>query len=420
MQRLIIYLMLFLFGTSAMMAEKKEKAKPPTPVRTLFKDARASIKNKRDQGRHEQTLEDAMKREDLKNEERAELRHIQALLNVSMNDAENLKAYLKQKYDTASYFNTMLKTSRYALLSDSLDALPNAKGKVKFSWRSKNRDMLLRYRANVYNGGRFYLRKNDFQKALPFFELFHQLRDAEIVKAEPSVANDTLYKRAAFYAMVSAYNVKQPRLALQYIDEAIEGIEAANRPVLQEYKVRCLNMVGDTAQWVAEMQRGCSQYPLHNYFFTSLMDYYESSRAFDLGISLADSLLQNVQDIGLYYYGKSLMYLHKEDWKRCIEMCDSTLVRQSDSANALYNKGISYVNLATEYADRACYDTSKAQSRKDQKIIQGYYKEALPLFELLRKMLPDDKSRWANPLYRIYLKLNMGKEFAEMEKLLGK
>ncbi len=420
MQRFLAYLISFFLSLTPLMAQKKEKSKPLTPVKTMLKDARAAIKNKRDQAKHEQTLEEAMKREGLKDSERAEIRHMQALLNVSLNDAENLKAYLQQKYDTAAYFNTMLKISRYALVSDSLDALPDEKGKVKLAWRSKNRDMLLKYRANVYNGGRFYLRKNDFQKALPFFETFHRMRNEALVKDNASVANDTLYLKSAFYAMVSAYNTQQPGVALRYVDEAMEGFDDATKPVLHEYKVRCLSAVGDTARWEYELQKGCSLYPRHDYFFTSLMDLYESRRDYDRGITLADSLLTNVQDAGLYYYAKSLMYLHKEDWKHCIEMSDSTLSRQTDSINALYNKGISYVNLATEYAEHACYDNSKAQARKDRKIIQGYYKQAQPIFEMLRAMVPDDKLRWATPLYRIYLNLNMGKEFAEMEKILGK
>ena len=40
--------------------------------------------------------------------------------------------------------------------------------------------------------------------------------------------------------------------------------------------------------------------------------------------------------------------------------------------------------------------------------------------EQYRKMRPDDTARWAAPLYRIYLSLNMGKQFEEMDSLLKK
>ena len=75
-------------------------------------------------------------------------------------DGENLKAYLKQKYDTATYFNTLLSATDYALKCDSFDVMPDQKGRVKPRYRNKTREILLKYRSNIYNGGRFYLRKN--------------------------------------------------------------------------------------------------------------------------------------------------------------------------------------------------------------------------------------------------------------------
>ena len=48
------------------------------------------------------------------------------------------------------------------------------------------------------------------------------------------------------------------------------------------------------------------------------------------------------------------------------------------------------------------------------------YRKALPYLEKYRKLAPDQGSRWAVPLYTIYLNLNMGKEFDEMDKILRK
>ena len=50
--------MLMLVGMP-LQADGKDKPKPPTPIKTLLKEARNGIKNKRDQGRHEQALKNA-------------------------------------------------------------------------------------------------------------------------------------------------------------------------------------------------------------------------------------------------------------------------------------------------------------------------------------------------------------------------
>ena len=38
--------------------------------------------------------------------------------------------------------------------------------------------------------------------------------------------------------------------------------------------------------------------------------------------------------------------------------------------------------------------------------------------ERYRELRPDEKEKWAAALYNIYLNLNMGKEFLEIDRLL--
>lgn len=46
-----------------------------------------------------------------------------------------------------------------------------------------------------------------------------------------------------------------------------------------------------------------------------------------------------------------------------------------------------------------------------------YYREALPYLEKYREITPDRKDNWLSPLYTIYLNLNMGKKFDEIDKI---
>lgn len=418
MHRFRLFFIIILACTVGVSAAKKEKEKPLTPLKSIFKEARAAIKNKRDQNRHEKTILDALKREGLENSEKAEGYHILSLLNISINDGENLKAYLKQKYDTATYFNTLLSATDYALKCDSFDVMPDQKGRVKPRYRNKTREILLKYRSNIYNGGRFYLRRNEFVNALPFFQRFIEYRDVSLLENEVSVQEDGFYPQVCLYALVSSYNSQQPRVALQYVDEAMSGSKSERLAALQEYKVRCYAMIKDTTSWFRELKVGCNKFPKHDYFFTSLMDYFESQGKYDEGIMLSDSLLNNVGDASLYFYAKSLMFLHKEEWNSCIEMCDSTLKRDSVNSNALYNKGMSYINLAMDKEETANNQESKAMTKKIKSDIADLYRKAQTPFEKLRVLLPDDPKRWAKPLYRVYLNLNKGKEFADIEKIL--
>jgi len=46
------------------------------------------------------------------------------------------------------------------------------------------------------------------------------------------------------------------------------------------------------------------------------------------------------------------------------------------------------------------------------------YSKARPYMERYRQLMPDDRKRWAPALYRIYLNLNLGKQFEEIDKLM--
>ena len=86
--------------------------------------------------------------------------------------------------------------------------------------------------------------------------------------------------------------------------------------------------------------------------------------------------------------------------------------------DAYFNKGISYCNLALIAQENANKDKNGAVSLEDYKKIQDFYSKAKPCMEMVRKLQPENKERWAHALYRIYLYLNMGKEFDEIDKLL--
>ena len=61
-----------------------------------------------------------------------------------------------------------------------------------------------------------------------------------------------------------------------------------------------------------------------------------------------------------------------------------------------------------------------ASEDNDKKTARQHYQSARTYMETYRKMSPDEKSKWAPALYRIYLNLNMGRQFDEIDELLKK
>lgn len=406
---LILCTFLVLPGYSA---NKKEKAQKPVKMSTLYKAASTAIKNASGQDGARTNLINALSRPELKNKDKAEIFYTAAKLYESSNSVENRKAYLKQQYDTAMFFNTLLNMYEQLRLCDSVDAVPNAQQKVKLKYSKKTYDLRQKHIKNILNGSKFFLRKGDYASAYGYIDAFY---------TNTTSKRDSLLYRLAYQAALCGYLTNQPKHTLKYIDKAIEAASRGDKPILQEYKVRTYALLKNDSLWVRELHTGVNLYPEYDYFFVNLIDWYNSQRMTREACELADSLIQVVSaEKAIYWYTKCKMKLMENDYEACIQFADSTIKRDPAYVDAYYNKGISYLNMAVIKKDTACNDIKDKRFAEDRKAIHELYAQAMPCMEKVRELQPDMVDRWASPLYRIYLNLNKGKEFDEMDKILKK
>lgn len=392
-------------------AQQKQAKDTPPKMKTLYKAASLAMKNKSGQDAAKNSLLQQLPREDLKEKDKAKIYYVAALLDESNNSLQNKKAFLKKMVaaDSVALFSTILTLYQDALLCDSIDAIPNSRGRVVLKFGNKTENLMKRYRSNLLTGGKYYLKKNDYANAFPYLDVY--LRTAK----------DTLdvdYNMVSYWATICAYNLKNPLNTLKYSVHAFNYADDANKPILQEYRVISYQMLESNQAFERELRVGVRDYPSHDFFFVNLNDLIYSQRRYDEGISLADSMLALDSNKSIYWYGKSIMNLGKQDFGKCIEFSDSCLSKDPNYVDAYFNKGISYCNLALIAQENANKDKNGAVSLEDYKKIQDFYSKAKPCMEMVRKLQPENKERWAHALYRIYLYLNMGKEFDEIDKLL--
>ena len=69
----------------------------------------------------------------------------------------NEKLYLHQAYDTTQLFLIARKIFEAAERLDSIEALPNEKGRVEYSYREDNVQLMAQLFGNLYTGGVFLL-----------------------------------------------------------------------------------------------------------------------------------------------------------------------------------------------------------------------------------------------------------------------
>lgn len=405
----ILFLFIFLnIVTTALFSAEKKKEPKEVKLATLYKAANLAIKNSSGQDNAKNNLLGALNRESLTQKQKANIYYTCALLDESSNSIQNMKAYLKQPCDTAALFNTLLNMYGNLYKCDSLDAIPNPNGVVKLKYKSKTSGLRAKHLPNILNGGKYYLAKNNFATAYSFFDTYSTY-------TQPT---DAMLPKVAYWATFSSYKLGQHANTLKYIDRAFEVVDAKDGAILQEYKCRTHLALNDEKSYEEDLVKGVRTYPDHDFFFVNLTDVYSEKHMYKEGLALADSLIAVDSKKPLYWFSKSKIELSENNYDKCIEYSDSTILRDSTYTDAYYNKGISYMNQALIRQDGASAKLTDPKSLEDKKAIESLYRKAQPCMEMVRKLEPENIERWGRHLYRIYMYLNRGKEFEEIDKLL--
>ena len=316
--------------------------------------------------------------------------------------AGNERMYLRQQQDTAALFKLALKMFGDYQSLDSVDALPDKKGRVHLKYRNSNSAFLNIYRPNLYNGGVYFLRKQNYIDAFldrqrqPLFENYHYERD-------------TLNRTAAFWTVLCGYQTGDHEMALKYKDLALQDtlhLESCFQYLAEIYKQQ-----GDKPNYEWSLVKGFECNPSSSYFFPRLIDYYNTSNQTERAMTIVNDALQTNDSSELFLFAKSNLLLNQGDYDECIAICDTLIARNDTLADAYYNAGVAYVNKAF-LLEKGKVDI------KQRREIRQLYQKALPYMERYRALAPQEKDKWAAALYNIYLKLNMGKQFEEIDQML--
>lgn len=322
----------------------------------------------------------------------------------------NEKLYLKQDYDTAKLFLSVKKMFQTLEGLDSVDAQTDKKGRVKLVYRKKHAAMLDVHRRNLYNGGAYFVNKQNFKEAYNFFDMYLNCSIQPLFTGYKYGETDKNMPSAAYWAVYCGYKLQDPKATFHYAYWALK--DTVHYQYMLQYLAETYKMEKDTMRYVSVLEEGFKKYHRFPFFFPRLIEYYTKNEQYDAALSLCDKALQVNDSSNLFKFTKSSVLLSLKRYKECIDLCDSVIAKDSTFLGAYLNAGLSYFNQAVE-ADKALKQTDKQK----KEIIQ-LYKKALPYLEKYRKMVPDEKGLWGLPLYTIYLNLNMGKEFDEIDKLL--
>lgn len=316
----------------------------------------------------------------------------------------NEQLYLKQKFDTASLFSIELRMFQAYEAMDSVDAQPDDKGRVTIKYRKRNAEYLSVYRKNLYNGGVFFLSKQNYKSAFNLFDAFLDCVNQPLFSNNKLSMSSPSELSAAYLATYCGVKLGKSDLALKYSSSAL-GYKPGREKTLQ-FLANIYSEKKDTVLYRESLKTGFDEYPQNEFFFTRLVDFYNGKNQIDSANVVIDKALMADSVNTLFLYAKSNLLLNMGEYGKCVSICDSLIARNDTLADAYYNAGVAYMNMAF-----------KAEGKSQMK---KYYKCSLPYMERYRELAPDQKDKWAAALYNIYLNLNMGKKFEEIVGILKK
>lgn len=325
-------------------------------------------------------------------------------------DQGNEKLYLKQAYDTANLFMSVKKIFMTLEGLDSIDAMPDKDGKVKLLYRKKHAALLNILRRNLYNGGVYFIKHENYREAYNFFDMYLDSDRQPLFSDYKYNENDKNMSIAAYWAVYCGYKLQDPKATLHHAYLALK--DTHHHHFMLQYLAETYKLEKDTIRYVNVLEEGFEKYPHFSFFFPRLIEYYTKKKDYEKALSLCDKALKADSTSTIYRFTKSSVLMSLKRYDECIDICKKILNSNDTIPGAYLNVGLSYFNKAVEM------DKVLKQTSAQRKEIVKLYQKAMPFLEKYRQKSPQDKNLWGLPLYTIYLNLNKGKEFDEIDQLL--
>ena len=317
----------------------------------------------------------------------------------------NEMMYKKQEVDTVQLFDLTHRLFMIGERLDSIDMRPDKKGRVSPEYRKDNASRLIGYRPNLFFGGTYHLRKGDYPRAYDFFERYIDCTRQPLFSEQHLDSTDSRLPEAAYWATYSAYRQQNAVQTLRYRELALR--DTSRMQYTLQYIAEARHWLKDDSLYMETLREGFLRYPRNPYFFPRLMDYYTSRNENNLALETVNHAIAANDSSQLTLFAKATVLFNLGRFNESIVVNEMLLQRNDSFPDPYYNIGICYMNKALEF-----------DVLHDKKTLRRVYQKARQYMERYRELAPKEQQKWGPALYRIYLNLNMGKQFDEIDRLL--
>ncbi|MBQ7635331.1 MAG: hypothetical protein IJS89_07160 [Bacteroidaceae bacterium] len=336
----------------------------------------------------------------------------------------NEKLYLGQKIDTAQFFTANYDLCLFILQCDTAeqrriaaaaDSAAPRKATPTDVYRRQHRPLLKQYYPNLSAAGRFHYRKRQFAEARKYFAMCFALPEHPLWGSDTAVTATPAYRDNIYLDFRAMYELKQydemPARTEQLLaDSVLHG-------QVLDMLVTAANGRGDSTAYFALVEQGLREDPARLDYFAALANRYTGSGNYAAAVALADTLLAHDPMNPYFLICRSLSLFKLGRLEESVIAAERLVAIDSTAAIGYYILGYNLVDRAEKVQFPRQTRSPLYQSAKQRQT--ELFTEARTYVERLRELAPDEPDLWAPLLYKIYLNLNLGKEFEEIERLLA-
>ena len=329
---------------------------------------------------------------------------------------ENTKSYT-QPYDTVGMYNLLTQWYRFAMMADSIQQIPNAKGKTSEEARKKHANEIHRTMSDLIRGGIFYFNDHqDYAKAYEMFDSYFTVANHPMLKN--LTEGDTIFQKYvpiySYYPALAAYNLERWNDVLKYAQVATadeEVGETATEMICDAY-----GNLQDTVAWLETLKKGLVEYPTAEYYYGKLLNYYNLKNDMSELENFVKEMVEIDPEKAYNYYVLGYVAQQNKDYDKAIEQYQIAIDKDANLSDAYFNLGLCIMFQASDFMDSKSNLDYRSKAYKDAvKEQKEYYKKALPYFLKYRELEPSSTDKWAIPLQTIYYQIDMSKELNEIE-----
>ena len=329
---------------------------------------------------------------------------------------ENTKSYT-QPYDTVGMYNLLTQWYRFAMMADSIQQIPNAKGKTSEEARKKHANEIHRTMNDLIRGGIFYFNDHqDYAKAYEMFDSYFTVAQHPMVK-DITEADTNFQKYVpiySYYPALAAYNLENWENVLKYAKVATADEEVGETAT--EMMCDAYGNLQDTVAWLETLKKGLVEYPTADYYYGKLLNYYNLKNDMSELENFVKEMVEIDPEKAYNYYVLGYVAQQSKDYDKAIEQYQIAIDKDSNLSDAYFNLGLCIMFQASDFMDSKSNLDYRSKAYKDAvKEQKEYYKKALPYFLKYRELEPSSTDKWAIPLQTIYYQIDMSKELNEIE-----